>query len=224
MKRLNLLIVGIFSFVLACCAPALAQGSPWAMSATAGTLGVGGEGICRFTPHLNGRIGAHTFPYDTSGTEGDIKYDFELELLNFSALVDWFPSENCPWRLTGGLIVNENSIDASAHSTASYTIGNTTYSASEVGSLTGDMGFNKVGPYVGLGFGNPFGDQSRWSFSLDLGVFYQGTPDVNLNANGTLASDASFLADLAREEEDLKNMVEDYKFYPVVSFGIAYRF
>lgn len=80
------------------------------------------------------------------------------------------------------------------------TIGNTVYTSAQVGALNGKLDFDKVAPYVGIGWGNPFGKSSRWSISLDLGTMLQDSPNVELNANGLLASNAAFMADLNREK------------------------
>ena len=200
-----------------------AQEERIAVAVKVGTLGVGAEGIARINSKLNAKLGVNAFQYDFSDTESDIEYDMELELLSFSALIDWFPSEN-GFRITGGLLVSQNSLDLDAQTTATYEIGDTTYTAAQVGSLTGELDFNDVCPYIGFGWGNPFGEDESWLFLIDFGVMFQGSPEVDLNANGALANNAAFMADLAREQDNLENKVDEYEFYPVVSLGVAYRF
>jgi hypothetical protein len=202
---------------------AYAEADRFALTAKAGTLGLGLEGITFVNSKLNARVGVNAFQYDYSGTESDIKYDFDLNLLTFSALVDWLPFNN-GFRLTGGLMVNKNSLDLSAETAGTYKIGDTTYTSAQVGSLTGDLIFNDLAPYVGIGWGNPFGKDSNWSFSVDLGVMFQGSPDVSLSANGTLSSNAVFLDELAREEDRLESETDNFEFYPVISFGVTYKF
>lgn len=81
-----------------------------------------------------------------------------------------------------------------------------------------------MAPYVGIGWGNAFGRSRRWGFVTDLGVAFTGSPDVALSATGTLASDPGFRADLAREEADLEDDLEDFKIYPVFSANLYFRF
>jgi hypothetical protein len=77
---------------------------------------------------------------------------------------------------------------------------------------------------VGIGWGNPFTAESRLSFSFDLGIAFQGKPDVSMVANGPVAADAAFQENLRQEENDIKNEIDVFKYYPVISAGIAYRF
>jgi len=56
--------------------------------------------------------------------------------------------------------------------------------------------------------------------AVDLGVFYQGSPEVTL----TQSSGAVSAADLAQEEKNLEDDLAVFKFYPVVTFGLFYRF
>ena len=90
--------------------------------------------------------------------------------------------------------------------------------------MTGNIDFNEVAPYVGLGWGTPFGKEARWTIMFDAGVMFQGSPNVDLSANGTLANNSAFAADLEREKNNLKDDLDTYRFYPVVSLGLAYRF
>ena len=136
---------------------------------------------------------------------------------------DYFPFGS-GFRLSGGVVFNDNSIDATATTQATYTIGNTTYTAAQVGSLTGSIDFDDVAPYIGIGWGNPFSKESNWSFAIDIGVMYQGSPEASFTANGTLASNAAFLADLEREEQNLNDEMDEYKYYPVISCAVTYRF
>ena len=137
--------------------------------------------------------------------------------------MDWFPFDNA-FHMTGGLLVNQNELELTAKTTANYEIGNTTYTAAEVGTLTGELDFNDVAPYIGIGWGNPFGKEGNWSFAIDLGVMFQGSADVDLSANGTLAGNAAFAANLAREEDNLEDEIDDYQYYPVIALGVSYRF
>jgi hypothetical protein len=221
-KKLTVFVAVMFLFVIA--APNLfAENTGVAISAKAGTLGVGLEGIVSIIPQFNARVGANTFSYSYDGTESDIKYDIDLKLLTFAGLVDWFPFNN-GFRVSAGAMINKNKLDLEATSSASYDIGGTTYTAAQVGTLTSKLDFKNLAPYVGIGFGNPFGSDSNWSFSLDLGVMFQGSPDLSVETTGTLANNAAFQANLAKEKQELEDDLDKAKYYPVIAIGISYRF
>lgn len=84
--------------------------------------------------------------------------------------------------------------------------------------------FNDIAPYAGIGWDTSFGKKDRFGLLVDLGVLYQGSPDVDFTAHGPIASNQAFQNDLSREEEDLENEIDEYEYYPVVSIGFGYRF
>ena len=106
-----------------------------------------------------------------------------------------------------------------------FDIGDRTFTVAEVGTLTGDLGFNEVAPYAGIGWGNAVSKDGRWAFMVDVGVLFQGRPDVALaSTGGTLSDDPLRTDELRREEANLEDDLGLFRFYPVISLGIAYRF
>ena len=187
------------------------------------TLGAGLEAERSFTNSTGIRIGINYFPYDRTDTLDDIEYNVDLKLMSLSALLDWHPFEGS-FRISGGVLYNGNEIEVDSKATASYQIGDTTYNAGEVGTLKGKIDFNDIAPYLGLGWDTSFGKDKGFGFLFELGAIYQGSPDVDLSADGLLANDQTFQNNLAKEEENMQSDVDDYKFYPVVSLGLNYRF
>jgi hypothetical protein len=110
------------------------------------------------------------------------------------------------------------------------TIGNITYQASDLGSLTGLVDFDSVAPYLGIGWGNAVSADKKWGFTADLGVVFQGSPNIDLNATlGSTAAangvtQAQLDAEVAREEANLTDDLDDFDVYPVIAFGASYRF
>jgi hypothetical protein len=64
----------------------------------------------------------------------------------------------------------------------------------------------------------------KWGFYCDFGVAFTESPDVSLAANGTLAANPAFQANLAQERQKIEDDLEPFEFYPVLSLGIFYRF
>jgi len=194
------------------------------VGARVGTLGLGVEITKSFTPTLNGRVGFNNFTFDVSGTESDVDYDIDLNLQSASLLADWHPFSGS-LRTTAGVFLNKNELDMQAESAVNYDIGGTTYTPAEIGSFGGTVDFNEFSPYVGIGWGNAVEKGQRLTFSFDIGVLLQGSPNVEFTASGgTLSSDPALLADLEQEESDLETDLEDYELYPVVSMGLAFQF
>jgi hypothetical protein len=138
-------------------------------------------------------------------------------------MADWYPFHNA-FHLSGGIILNNTDVDLRAKSSNSITVGGQTYTADQAGTLYGNVGFNRVAPYAGIGWGNPFGQSSRWGLLCDLGVAFTGTPDVSLRASGPYyTSNPTFQANLAKEERDIQSKADKYKLYPVLSLSLYFR-
>jgi hypothetical protein len=194
-----------------------------AIAGRAGSLGLGGELMANFLETVNGRAGITYFPLGIGAEIGDVRFDFDLRTLTFPLTMDWYPFHNA-FHLSGGLIINQTEMNLDAQSNASLTIGGTRYSASDLGMVRGNVRFNPVAPYVGIGWGNAFGREQRWGILTDLGVAFLGSPHVSLSATGPIASDPTFRHDLAREEDDIKGDLNIFRFYPVFSISLFYRF
>lgn len=194
-----------------------------------GTTGIGFHASTPITPSLNARFGLGYLDYNTSGNTRDMDYDLDLKANTYDALLDWYPKADSTFRITGGLSYNGNKIDVHArpNPAGAYTIQGNTYSAADVGSVTGKVDFNKVAPYLGIGWGRPSTKEKGWSFSSDIGVLFMGTPKTRLAASGCSAPAAvcnQLASDIARENSALAEEVRKFKLYPVVRIGINYKF
>lgn len=199
-----------------------------AVSLNVGTTGVGVHLTKAYSDKLNFRFGLNGFSHSDTETTEDATYDVEANLRTFDALVDYHPGGS-GFRLTGGLIYNGNEIDATATPTDSgtYVFNGTTYSTASAGNVTGSMDFKKIAPYVGIGFGNAVAKNKGWGFVADLGVMFQGSPNVTLTSNNCTADPAicdQLAADLESESAELRDEVKEYKFYPVARIGVSYKF
>jgi hypothetical protein len=190
-----------------------------------GTTGVGADLLFRLTDSVHLRGGYTTGSYEEELETNDVLYDGELELGGPSLLLNIHPRGRL-FRFTIGAMADV--IEAEARSTEDTVIivNGTPYNVSDVGVLVGTADYDDVAPYVGLGWGNPFRND-RWSFYIDLGAAWVGNPDVELTANANDPSQQfppGFEDDLAAEEEDIRTELDDYKIFPVLSFGLAFRF
>lgn len=186
------------------------------------TLGLGGEIGYRFNDFLGVRVGGNYFKYDFDEDYSGIEYGAEIDLFSAGGVIDLYPFGG-GFRLTGGVRYNGNGFALKATPTVNTDIGGTTYTPADIGTLKGDIDFWTVAPYAGLGVEwGMFGGHLRMAF--DAGVFYQGSPQVDLSNNGILAGDPTFEADLKREADSLEDDLSILNFYPVVGFTVTYRF
>ncbi len=182
------------------------------------TLGVSVEGVRSFGPQLNARLGFAFFSYSMNdlASSNDYTANGDLKLFSISALADWFPFES-GFRLTGGILVNLNKASMTLTPLKTYNDGNIKYTPEKLGNLSADIDFNKVAPYIGIGFGNPTAGEPGLGFTFDLGTFYQGGPKATMSATKLLAPSAT-------QGPILEDNLSWFKFYPVLSIGLTYKF
>jgi len=193
-----------------------------AIGGKAGTLGYGGELTAKIRSDANARVGINTLDWDFDADLAGIDYDLGLDLSSFTALVDWFPF-NGPLRITSGLIVMNNELELRARGSSGELegIGDGTYDWANVGTLFGDASVDSIAPYIGIGWGNILDKSKRWGFYGDLGVAFTESPDVSLSSTGT---SPGLALDLLREQTDIEDDLEPFRFYPVLSTGFFIRF
>ncbi len=210
------------ALLLASASASSAAASPVAVTAQAGTLGAGGSVYLALPYRVDMRFGGNYFSLSHALDSGGVHYDGSVRLQSFTLLADWHPFHGV-FRLTGGVAYNDNRFSLTATpSGGTYTINGTSYTAQQVGSLTGKVTFNRANPYFGIGLGNPFRG-GHWTFGLDLGMLYQGTPKVSLTATGA-AADPQLADDVDAATAQVRSDVRKYKWYPVAMFSVGYRF
>jgi hypothetical protein len=218
-------------FVPALLAGLVAAGAAQAEVGVTGDLGTTGMGVHLSVPlksDLNARFGINALNYSYDGNTSSVDYDFKLKLQTIDALLDWFPTSS-QFRLSSGLVYNGNKVDAhaKARDSGTYELNGNTYSAASAGRIDGRIDFRKVSPYLGIGWGNAVAKDKGWGFSADFGVLFQGSPRTSLANSGCTASAAvcdQLAADVAAEKRKLDDEVSDFKAYPVIRFGVSYKF
>ena len=212
-------------------------GAQVALSGKAGTLGLGAELTLGISPQTDGRLGVNAFSYSQRRAAGHNDYDATARLRTATALLDWNPGAGS-FHVTGGLVWNDNRVDGRSRPSAAgtYDIAGVQVPVSVVGRLDGRADFNQFAPYLGLGWGNPIQSPvtstRRLGAVFDAGVIFQGSPKVHLTpvipANSPILSIPGGREALnilvQREERDLEDESSKYRYYPVVSLGVWYRF
>lgn len=213
--RMGLLLLGLFL-----AAGARADDNLW-LGVKAGTLGLGLEGTWRPLPWIDLRAGLNSFEYDDDGSEAGIDYDATLDLETYYATAN-LRMPLSPFRVTAGVFNNGNELRMVSTETGPVEVGGTTFSPAEAGTLNALATFDDVAPYAGIGF--DFGLFGKVGLNLDLGVLFQGDPDIVLASNGALANDPVFQQALEDERVELEEDVDRYKAYPVASLTFTVQF
>jgi len=205
---------------LAAALPAQADDDLW-FGVRAGTLGLGVEATWRPVPYLDLRGGLNRFSFDDDGSEAGINYDGEFDLNTWYATLN-LRAPMTPFRLTAGYFSNSNEVNLTSRDGSTVEIGGTVYPIDQVGTLSGAVTFDSGAPYAGVGL--DFRIFDTVGLSLDLGVLFQGEPQVGLAASGPITDVPQFQDDLEAERQELEADLEDYDLYPVAMLGFHWNF
>lgn len=193
------------------------------VTAKGGTTGLGGDLTVPLVSNwLNLRAGYNFGSLRPSLTEAGIKYKADINFESVPILLDLHPFHG-GFRITGGVFFNKNDMGLSSIVDAS-TVG--LGAGAGTATLNANVSWSKEwAPYLGIGWGNAADDNTldlpiAVGFSLDIGAFYQGSPNVFLTDSSGLVP----AGDLAIEQAQLEDDLSGFKFYPVITVGIHIRF
>jgi hypothetical protein len=179
-----------------------------------------------YTYEFNDRIafrgGLNGSQVGFDGEESGIDYEFDVVWDSLAIGVDFHPLKTA-LRLSAGFLQNDNGLEAVSRPTGNVTVGDTTYTPAQVGTLTGAIGFDDTATFLGVGW-DWSRDKRVFGMSFDLGVLDQGQPTVSLRGSGTLLGDPSFEQDIAAEEAELRSSLDDLDLVPYMTVGFIFRF
>jgi len=195
------------------------------------TLGLGVEAVFPMTQSVDARIGLNAFNFtlnkssDASPGKIATNYSGNFDLQSFQALADWHPWQSS-FRVSGGLVYNNNQFKMTATPVPGkniiYINGNPyslTSAISANPSVDASIDFRKIAPYLGIGWGRT-PKNTGLSFTSDIGILFQGTPNSNVTTNITGVTST----DITQANAQLQDSVKNYNIYPVISVGIGYSF
>jgi len=205
MKRILL-----FTAAVAACGSVHAAG----IGIRAGTTGVGADVAFNLAPTIDARVGYSALKWSHDVDTSNVSYKGDAKLSNLNALLDFHPLGPV-FRLTGGVIFNDNKYEATGRPNSG---GPGTINAKvEAG--------NRAAPYLGVGWGNVAG--AGVNFYADLGVMFMGSPKATLTADctGLSAGQCSALqSQTASEQGALEDKLHRFKAYPVLNIGFTIGF
>lgn len=220
--------------LLSCFNPTHAE--DMAVSLHGSAQGGGIELTMPLSKEFNGRLAYHEYTYQGSDikaladqlaflstdlfgiTQSNNIYNHNGKQRLLNLMADWYPDTDSEYRFTFGLGYNNETDDfiGLEQITGGYNLGGTNYSAAQVGTLSGTTKYKGLAPYFGWGWGNPLKKENHWGFNIDMGLLYQGVPDITLTATGTVPA--------AAVEAERARLVQDaLKWFALVSVGVSYQ-
>ena len=204
------------------------------------TLGIGIEAARSVTSRSNVRGAFNFFDYNRRFDDDGIEYDGRLKLRSLQVVYDQYIAGG--FHVSPGILLhngNRGLAMASVRSGQTFSLGGVTYFSSATDPVAGEatMDFRNVAPLVLVGFGNlvPRSDR-RLGVNFDVGVAFQGSPNVNLDLRGTgcitgpttncvnVATDPTVQGQLRRQEIEMNDDAKVFRYYPIVSAGISWKF
>ena len=196
-----------------------AAGPEIAIGPMIGTSGLGVEAsipIISQSINLNAGISGFGFNITENVDDGapGTTYNARVRLGAVPIYLSYYPGRSW-FNLQAGMFFNANRISY----TSDYIENGRNY-----GVVSGSSNFNVAAPFIGVGFGQPFAG-SRITFTGNLGVAFAGGPGITLQPSTSITSqlpDAA--AQIQSYQNELNNKASWAEFFPVLSFGMAYRF
>lgn len=209
-------------------------------------VGIGGAGFdvaTALAQKINLRVGGDFLSYSDSFVEQQADVNAALHFETGHAALDWFPFGN-GFRVSPMVVFgNNNRVRATVLVPAgtTVTLSGADYASSAADPLrgSGSIDFRKTSPGLTVGWGNVIPRTGRHvSFPVDLGFYYVGQPTLKVAFTGSACdptqpvaigcqsvdTDASFQASLAAFKARNNNNLSYAAFFPVLSFGVGYRF
>ncbi|MGB7265553.1 MAG: hypothetical protein WBC92_08570 [Terracidiphilus sp.] len=170
----------------------------------------------------------------------------KLNMASAGASVDFYPFPYHGFRISPGvLFYNQNQVTASvvAPGGTSFTLDGYTYYSSQANPVTGagSVLLNKQNPAftITTGWGNMISRRGgHFSVPFEIGAAMIGSPTVNMaltsgqvcaNPQGTVGcqnvvGNSQINSNLAAQVAKYQNDLNPFRFYPIVSVGVAYNF
>lgn len=215
-----------------------------------GTLGAGFSLGYEFNAYLKARARAGFMGYTYNDEWNDAEGSLEFCGNNFGIMLDYHPFGGS-FRLTAGVTITELAIDASAKMNkefkSDYSFGSYTFyvEGSEM-EATGKYEWNRVQPYIGLGWSSDTEENDTVYFTADIGINIMGSGNFSVDCNADAnvyytnhktgvtthididnekAKLNQALKDAILEEgEDFFDIADLIKIYPVIQLGVGVRF
>lgn len=161
------------------------------------------------------------FSYDFDFDENSISYAATLDFKTggIPLLADFSYTKNL--YISAGVIFNSFNPEVTGYAVDDFEYGDIVIQAEDIGSVTVTAESElKVSPYIGAGYRAFWGKRDGIVFQFETGVYYMGSPDLIIEADGYLAptADPAF-----GQEEYLEYQFDAYKIYPVIKLGLAFK-
>ena len=219
--------------------PEQSNGVPIGVGIKISTLGPGAEAAVGVARHFNLRAGANYVQVNVNSTREGVNYQGAARLETLEGHLDWFPWAG-KFHVGPGLLYylrDPLTAHIAVPGGTGFTLGSTDFVSSSLDPTTGSaaLDLHKAAPAITAGWGNlaQRGEGKHWSFPVEFGVAFHGTPKIVMGLQGQAceqgfcydaATDPHVLVPLEQEIQKREKDVSWFKVYPILSVGVGYRF
>jgi hypothetical protein len=208
-------------------------------------MGINLQAAVNATRNVNIRGVGNLFNYSLNhiSTNG-MNVDGTLSFATAGIAADVYPFAEHGFRLSPGVMLlnhNEATANLSVPGGSSFDLNGVTYYASNTNPVAGNgrVGLNSCNPAftITTGWGNMTSPRNKHlSFPLEVGAAFVGSPSVSMTLTGgqacdqygkncvNVATDPTVQANLQAQIQKYKNDISPFRYFPIVSFGVAYNF
>jgi hypothetical protein len=209
------------------------------VGATFSSLGIGFEAATPLSRSTDVRAGMNLLGYSTTFSNSGINYDATLQLRSVDALLDWYPFRGSFHVSPGAMLYNGIQLKANTSVAAGeyFSLNNAGYISAPGDPVGGNasLKFGPAAPMVLAGWGSLVPHNKHFSIPFEAGFVFSGAPHTLLNMTGNvcnpdgancraISSDPTVQSNILAQQKIFNNDVSEFKVYPVISIGFAYRF
>lgn len=157
----------------------------------------------------------YNFEYNPKST---IKIDPDVRHGQAYAGINYFPFKKSTFYLTSGIgYLYSSKLKAVINTETGFVISDTEIAAEDFGKINIELQWNKITPFVGLGFGRTV-PKSRIGVGAEIGVYYLGSPQIHLDYTGILE-----ITNIDEVLPKIQDNMKGYAYLPALNFKIRYR-
>lgn len=154
------------------------------------------------------------YTYDISNVSEELQGDAILRTGSAGGFIDFYLLKF--FYLSAGVSYNFTNVKIFGKLNEAIEIGDILLEPDEIGQLNLKIEPGlKVNPYLGIGFNTS--RKRNFNFGLDIGLFYQDSPDVTIKATGMLEPTGN-----PEQEHRMEQNIAPVIYYPYVSFRFSF--
>jgi hypothetical protein len=192
-----------------------------AIGLSAGLPGFGIDYAYNINRSLNVRAGFLAFSFSDYNTDLDISgqsvnVNANLNSSVFDLMLEYHPTTNKAFKLVAGLsYLNNVGVNTLVLLNDDIGYGDLIIDNEEIGDIDVTLDYTGIAPYLGFGFGRAV-PKKRAGFSIELGAYYAGGPDVTIEASGMLEN-------TSEEAQELEDNLSSYSWIPRAMMRLAIK-